>query len=141
MGGDIVKMSQLCPVPIPGYRAVMLTVQGLGGSVARIHFDGNDITVNNAALVLQALDASPQVSMTAPTPLPRPMMSILFPTILMTTGEITVQGQKIRGKTDAATMTAELVFATSVPFTGNPELDKAVAGKTVVGRFHVALTK
>jgi hypothetical protein len=56
------------------------------------------------------------------------MLHLVFPDLRMTSDKI-----------DSETMSTELVFTTRIPKTGNEELDQAIAGKTVTGRFRIAL--
>lgn len=141
MGGDIPAMTQWCPVAIPGYRAVMLTVQGRPGSVGVVKFENDDVVLSGAALELDVFDALPLVGAVAvPSPSDRKtLLHMSFPDLRMTSGEIVVDGKKIKGKLDSETMSAEVVFTTMIPKTGNAKLDDQIAGKTVIGKFRISL--
>lgn len=141
MGGDVPPMTQRCPVPIPGYRAVMLSVQGHRGNVGVVKFENEDVVLSGLVLELDAFDALPMVGAIA-VPLPsarRPLLHMSFQDLRMTSGELLVDGKKIKGKLDSDTMSAEVVFTTIIPKTGNAELDTQIVGKTVIGKFRIAL--
>lgn len=141
MGGDVPAMTQRCPLPIPGYHAVMLTVQGHPGTVGTVKFENDDVILSGIVLELDAFDALPMVGAIAvPSPSDRrPLLHMSFPNLRMTSGELTVDGKTIKGKLDSETMSAEVVFTTVIPKTGNKELDQQIAGKTVIGKFRIAL--
>lgn len=141
MGGDVPAMTQLCPVTIPGYRAVMLTVQGHRGNMGVVKFENEDVVLTGLVLELDAFDALPMVGAIAVPPPSdrRPLLHMSFPNLRMTSGELTVDGKKIKGNLDSETMSAEVVFTTVIPKTGNAELDQQIAGKTVIGKFRIAL--
>lgn len=141
MGGDVPQMTQRCPVPIPGYHTVLLTVQGHRGNVGVVRFDGDDVVLSGLAVELDAFDALPMVGAVAVPPPSgrRPLLHMGFPDLRMTSGELMVDGKKIKGTLDSETMSAEVVFTTVIPKTGNAELDEQIAGKTVIGKFRIAL--
>lgn len=141
MGGDVPAMTQRCPLPIPGYHAVMLTLQGRPGAIATVKFEGDDVVLNGMALELDAYEVLPLVgAMALPPPSGRrSLLHMSFPNLRMTSGELTVEGQKTKGKIDSDTMSAEVVFSTVIPKTGNGDLDQKLADKTVIGKFRIAL--
>lgn len=141
MGGDIPAMTQRCPVAIPGYRAVMLTIRGRSGTAAVVRFENDNVVVSGVGLELEAFDALSVVgAVNVPPPSGRrPLLHMSLPDLRLTSGELVVDGRKIHGKLDAETMSAELIFSTKIPKTGNAELDREIAGKTVIGRFRIAL--
>lgn len=129
LAGDIPAMTQRCPVAIPGYAVVMLRIHGTPGTEASVTFDSEKATVSGVSLDLEVLEAISIAGVGVPPPRQaRPMMHLTFPDLRMTTEKI-----------DSETMSADLVFTTVIPRTGNEELDRALAGKTVKGRFHIAL--
>jgi hypothetical protein len=129
LAGDIPPMTQYCPVAIPGYRAVFLTIHGTSGTVATVKFDDETIVVSDVSLDLDVLEALPALGVTVPPPHGgRPMLHIPFPELRMTSDKL-----------DSETMSTELIFTTFIPKTGNDELDRLLAGKTVAGRFRIAL--
>lgn len=141
MGGDVPAMTQRCPVAIPGYHSVMLTVQGHPGTIGVVKFENEDVVVSGMDLELDVFEALPMVgAISVPPPSNRrPLLHMSFPNLKMTSGELTVDGKTIKGKLDADKMSAEVVFTTVIPKSGNKELDQQIAGKTVVGKFRIAL--
>lgn len=141
MGGDVPAMTQRCPLPIPGYHAVMLTAQGRPGTIVTVKFDNEDVVLNGMALELDAYEVLPLVgAMAVPPPSGRnSLIHLNFPNLRMTSGELMVDGKKIKGNIDSDTMSVEVVFTTVIPKTGNSELDQQIAGKTVIGKFRIAL--
>lgn len=140
-GGDVPAMTQRCPIAIPGYHAVMLTVQGQPGTIGVIKFENDDVVLSGMDLGLEIFDALPMVGAVAVPPPSerRALLHMSFPNLRMTSGELIVDGQKIKGNLDSETMSAEVVFTTVISKTGNVELDQQIAGKTVIGKFRIAL--
>lgn len=129
LAGDIPPMTQYCPVAIPGYRAVMLMIHGTPGTMGTVKFDNETVVVSGVSLDLDVLDSIPALGVTVPPPNGvRPMLHLVFPELRMTSDKI-----------DSETMSADLVFTTFIPRTGNDEVDQLLAGKTVAGRFRIAL--
>lgn len=139
MGGDIPRMTVHCPVRIPGYDAVLMVVDGTPGSVASIAFEGTDVVVDRLSLDLDVMEAVAVAGVAIPPPRGRSMLQHQFPDLRLTSGIMVVGGQKLKGHLDANSLSADLLFTTIVPKTGNAELDDAIAGKVVVGRLHIAL--
>lgn len=141
LGGDVPAMTQRCPIAIPGYHAVMLTVQGQPGTIGVVKFENDDVVLSGMDLELDAFDALPTVGAIAVPPPSerRSLLHMSFPNLRMTSGELIVDGKKIRGNIDSDTMSAEVVFTTVIPATGNAELDHHISGKTVIGKFRIAL--
>lgn len=140
LAGDIPPMTQYCPIAIPGYRAVMLAVHGTPGTMALVKFDQERVIVSGLSLDLDVLEGIPSLGVAVPPPNGgRPMLHLVFPDLRMTTGRVAVEEQHLEGKVDSETMSADLVFTTFIPRTGNEELDRLLAGKTVAGRFRIAL--
>ncbi len=140
VGGDIPQMTQRCPVDVPGYKQVMLVIRGQVGSVGVVKVNEGEVTVSGVAMELEVAEGFPSVGILAsPLKEVRPMLHMIFPDLTMTSNQIFVNGKSYQGKVDIDTMSAELVFSTTIPPTGNRELDEAISGKTVVGRFRIAL--
>lgn len=129
LAGDIPPMTQYCPVAIPGYRAVLLSVHGSPGTTARVTFDQDEIVVSGLSLDLDVLEGIPALGVTVPPPNgARPMLHLVFP-------ELRLVSKKI----DSENMSVDFEFKTFIPRTGNEELDQLLAGKTISGRFRIAL--
>lgn len=141
-GSDIPQMTQYCPVSIPGYKAILLTIRGKAKSVGVIKIVGKDIEVSDLDLELEIDEAIPVAGVPVPPPKNvHPLLILDFPDIHMTTGSIAVPGKVLTGAIHMETQSADLVFVTRIPKTGNPELDTAIAGKTVLGRMTVQITR
>ncbi len=141
IGGDIPPMTQFCPVAIPGYRAVMLSVRGHPGTVSVVKIENDEVILSGVHLELDVFDALPLVGAAAVKPPSDrvPLLHMSFPDLRMTSGELAVDGRKIKGSLDSEAMAAELVFTTVIPKTGNTALDVHIAGKTVIGKFRISI--
>ncbi|PIR20773.1 MAG: hypothetical protein COV45_04245 [Deltaproteobacteria bacterium CG11_big_fil_rev_8_21_14_0_20_47_16] len=140
INSDIPAMRQLLPLTVPGYQPVVLELHGKSDSRAKVQFERSDVVVTGLGFEVQAVELVSALNpATAVRKSGRPMISIPFDNLRLTTGEITIDGKKMHGKLDPETMSAELVFLTFVPKTGNPDLDDAIAGKSVAGRVRISL--
>lgn len=140
VAGDVPQMTQRCPVEIPGYKNLMMVLHGQAGAVGVVKVKDGEVTVSEMVFELEVVESIPAIGVFAlPTDSSRSLVHLTFLDVTMTSGKIMINGQPLQGKVDIDAMSAELVFATTIPKTGNPDLDDAIAGKTVSGRFHIAL--